>query len=153
VRNEADEGASRNAMVSVRIEDVRVPLAFRRIQAADLIGWQGDRNDQRLAEVIRAISVLLRRGSDPVPELSEASSAQAAASAQAQVLVRPAVPPSEQWLAELKRDLARYVGPVAHVMISRALRESASLQEIVEKLSGEIPNDAERRQFLKLHKL
>lgn len=153
VRNEADEGASRNAMVSVRIEDVRVPLAFRRIQAADLVGWQGDSSDRRLSEVIRAISALLQKGSDtaavPLPVSTSSPSPPVAARTPAGLTSSP----SEQWLAELKRDLARYVGPVANVMISRALRESATLQELVEKVGGQIPNDGERRQFLKSHRL
>ncbi len=153
VRNEADEGATRNAMVSVRIEDVRVPLAFRRIQAADLVGWRGDPSDQRLTEVIRAISVLLKKETNPAPALSEAPSLQPPAPSGAQKAVGLATPPSEQWLADLKRDLARHVGPVAQVMINRALRESATLPEVVQKLSGEIPTDTERRQFLKSHKI
>ncbi|MCG6870595.1 MAG: SUMF1/EgtB/PvdO family nonheme iron enzyme [Gammaproteobacteria bacterium] len=41
VRTEAEEGAHRGILVPVRIDDVRIPLAFRRIQAADLIGWNG----------------------------------------------------------------------------------------------------------------
>ena len=46
-------------MVSVRIEDVKLPLAFRRIQAADLIGWRGDPKDERLIELVQAIAAIL----------------------------------------------------------------------------------------------
>jgi hypothetical protein len=151
VRNEADEGACRNVMVSVRIEDVRVPLAFRRIQAADLCGWQGDANDQRLSDLIRAISALLKTQSETAP--ANFSPKGPSSIPRTTMSVSPQSPPSEQWLSELKRDLARYVGPVASVVVSRALRESATLQELVEKVGGEIPNDSERRQFLKSHKL
>lgn len=41
VRTEAEEGAKRGILVPIRIEDVEIPLAFRSIQAADLIGWDG----------------------------------------------------------------------------------------------------------------
>lgn len=42
VRNEAEEGAARDVLFPVLIEkDVRIPLAFRGIQAADLVGWDG----------------------------------------------------------------------------------------------------------------
>src|SRR5215211_8193119 len=41
VRTEAGEGADRQILVPVLIDDVKIPLAFRRIQAAKLIGWQG----------------------------------------------------------------------------------------------------------------
>ena len=139
VRNEADEGATRNAMVSVRIEDVRVPLAFRRIQAADLVGWRGDPSDQRLTEVIRAISALLKKETNPAPALSEVPSLQPPAPSGAQKAVGLATPPSEQWLADLKRDLARHVGPVAQVMINRALRESATLPEVVQSSAAKSP--------------
>src|SRR5262247_301666 len=39
VKVEADEGMNRNALVPVLIEEAKIPLAFRRIQAARLIGW------------------------------------------------------------------------------------------------------------------
>src|SRR5438067_3365800 len=38
VRNEAAEGARRKALIPVRLEDVRVPLAFRHLQSDDLFG-------------------------------------------------------------------------------------------------------------------
>ena len=40
VRTEADEGANRQILVPVLFDNVKIPLAFRRIQAANLIGWQ-----------------------------------------------------------------------------------------------------------------
>lgn len=148
VRNEADEGASRSQMVSVRIEDVKLPLAFRRIQAADLIGWRGDRNDERLIELIQAIASIL--GGHPQPAVEKFASAPSP-SVRPPVVVPtwPQGPPSEQWLSELKRDLAEYLGPVASIVVSRALRESASSKELLEKVCGEIPSESERKQFLK----
>ena len=42
VLNEAEEAAARNILVPLLIEeDVRIPLAFKRIQAANLVGWDG----------------------------------------------------------------------------------------------------------------
>jgi TIR domain len=43
VRAEAEEGALRGVLVPVMIEQAKIPLAFRRIQAADLMGWDGSR--------------------------------------------------------------------------------------------------------------
>ncbi|HEV7920743.1 MAG TPA: toll/interleukin-1 receptor domain-containing protein, partial [Thermoanaerobaculia bacterium] len=40
VQNEAAEAARRKALVPVRIEDVRLPLEFRRLQTADLLNWR-----------------------------------------------------------------------------------------------------------------
>ena len=51
VLDEASEGLSRNILVPVLIEQVRIPLGFRRIQAADLSGWNGDHQ----AEVFRRL--------------------------------------------------------------------------------------------------
>jgi TonB family protein len=145
VRNEADEGASRSQMVSVRIEDIKLPLAFRRIQAADLIGWRGDPSDARLSELVQAIAAIL--GDRTAERLAVPVSASALPPAA--VPVWPQGPPSEQWLAQLKRDLAGYLGPVASIVVSKALRESGSSQELLEKVSSEIPNEGERKQFLK----
>ena len=41
VRAEAEEGAAREVLVPVLIEAVKIPLAFRRIHAADLNEWDG----------------------------------------------------------------------------------------------------------------
>jgi hypothetical protein len=40
VQNEAAEAARKRSLVPVRIEDVRPPLEFRRLQTADLFDWQ-----------------------------------------------------------------------------------------------------------------
>lgn len=39
VRIEANEGAERGILAPALLEDVKIPLRFRRIQAANLIGW------------------------------------------------------------------------------------------------------------------
>ena len=156
VRSEADEGASRNVMVSVRIEDVKVPLAFRRIQAADLIGWSGDPNDERVTDLVQAIAVLLSAHAEPA-----AMGAAAAASAGSVGGAAPAVslppawpegPPSEKWFGELKRELAEYVGPVASVVINRALVKSRNVQDLLQRISVEIPNEHDRDEFMRLRR-
>jgi hypothetical protein len=40
VHNEADEGKRRNILVPVRMGDVKIPLGFRHLQAADLSEWK-----------------------------------------------------------------------------------------------------------------
>ena len=42
VKNEAALAAERGVLVPALIDSVRPPLEFRRRQAADLIGWDGD---------------------------------------------------------------------------------------------------------------
>jgi hypothetical protein len=61
VRSEADEGALRGALVPVLLEHVRIPLAFRRIQAADLVEWNGDRRDPNYLQLLADIATLLGR--------------------------------------------------------------------------------------------
>ena len=42
VKNEAAAAAERGVLVPALLDDVKLPLEFRRRQAADLIGWEGD---------------------------------------------------------------------------------------------------------------
>lgn len=58
VNTEAAEGKSRNILIPIRIEDVEIPLAFKRRQTADLINWNGEKTNasfQRILEDIRLI--------------------------------------------------------------------------------------------------
>lgn len=41
VRTEADEGERRGILIPILIDNVTIPLAFRRIEAANLVGWRG----------------------------------------------------------------------------------------------------------------
>ena len=41
VRDEADEGAERGSLVPVLIDEVRIPLGFRRFRAERLLDWDG----------------------------------------------------------------------------------------------------------------
>lgn len=46
VKTEAAEGKERNILIPVLIDDVRVPLEFRRIQTARLIDWRGESSSE-----------------------------------------------------------------------------------------------------------
>ena len=224
VRNEADVGACRNALISVLIENVTVPLAFRRVQAADLIGWKGDASDSRLTELLQAISHFLEGSprtaaavavgdgaaltrAEPLPVRFEPATMQAverhlaehvgpvahslvkASAARcvdlpglyqdlaqhvpssgresflsrrqnvvANLAVAELIPtsmpsygqqPSAEWLAELKEDLAMYLGPIARIVVHRAVPQASSLEDLVDRVSREIPNERDRLVFLK----
>ena len=41
-KNEATAAAERNVLVPALLDDVRIPLEFRRKQTANLIGWHGE---------------------------------------------------------------------------------------------------------------
>nr|HQU28100.1 toll/interleukin-1 receptor domain-containing protein [Nitrospirales bacterium] len=47
VHTEAAEGLRRRVLFPIRIDDVKIPLEFRRVQAADLIHWKGDHQDDQ----------------------------------------------------------------------------------------------------------
>src|SRR5262245_7191602 len=59
VKVEADEGMNRNALVPVLIEEAKIPLAFRRIQAARLIGWDGEPSHHELEVLFEAIEAIV----------------------------------------------------------------------------------------------
>jgi len=45
VREEAEDGLRRDILLPVQIDECQIPLGFRRIQAAQLIGWPRTRSD------------------------------------------------------------------------------------------------------------
>ncbi len=51
-------------------------------------------------------------------------------------------------LDRLKRDLAVYIGPMARIVVDRAARKAANLQQLYEALSSEIDTPKERAKFL-----
>jgi ubiquinone/menaquinone biosynthesis C-methylase UbiE len=59
VKEEAEEGKTQGKLVPILIESVNPPMGFRTIQAADLIGWNGNNNlpglQQLLAEMTKII--------------------------------------------------------------------------------------------------
>jgi hypothetical protein len=58
VHEEAERGRTR--LVSVLIDDAKLPLGFTSLQAIDLIGWQGGRVED-VGKLINAIAEVLRR--------------------------------------------------------------------------------------------
>lgn len=59
VLEEAEDGKNREILVPVLIEDIKPPRGFRRIQAADLIGWDGDTSSTNFDKLIADISGIL----------------------------------------------------------------------------------------------
>jgi hypothetical protein len=69
VQNEAAEALHRKALVPVRIEDVRPPLEFRRLQTADLIDWRKGFDSPDFDACITAIELLVdQTGTRPLPK-------------------------------------------------------------------------------------
>lgn len=60
VKTEAAEAASRGVLVPAVVENVALPLEFKRIQAAGLTGWNGDPNHPELKSLLNAIERVMR---------------------------------------------------------------------------------------------
>ncbi len=63
VQEEADRGLERNILIPVLIDNVRPPLGFGAVQAADLIGWDPAKSSPAFEKLITDISAVL--GSPP----------------------------------------------------------------------------------------
>src|SRR3954447_14578579 len=61
VRDEAEDGASRGILVPVLIDDVKIPLGFRRFQTVILPDWDGQQADHTaVSELLTAVARLLQ---------------------------------------------------------------------------------------------
>jgi hypothetical protein len=59
VKTEASEGDRRGIIIPVLIDDVKIPLAFRRIQAADLKDWVGKLPHLGFDNLLNAVTGIL----------------------------------------------------------------------------------------------
>src|SRR5688572_12919344 len=84
VREEADEGRRREILIPVLIDDVRPPLGFGRIQAADLRRWDGSEASDGFDKLVADIEALLG------PVAPQHVSGPAASQVQSPVTVPPA---------------------------------------------------------------
>jgi serine/threonine-protein kinase len=57
-------------------------------------------------------------------------------------------PLSEDVLAEARRKLAPFIGPVAKILVDRTARKAHTAEELYSLLAREIPSDRERQSFL-----
>jgi len=64
VQEEADRGRERNILIPVLIDNVRPPLGFGAIQAADLISWEPTQSSPEFEKLISDLSAIL--GSSPL---------------------------------------------------------------------------------------
>ena len=61
VKTEASEGDRRGILIPVLIDDVKIPLAFRRMQAADLKDWVGKLPHPGFDNLLKAVAGILGR--------------------------------------------------------------------------------------------
>ena len=59
VKEEVNEGFQRRILVPILIDDVRIPLGFRRIQAARLVNWRGKLPDPEFDMLLKSVRQIL----------------------------------------------------------------------------------------------
>ena len=71
VKNEAAVAAERGALVPARIDDVKLPLEFRRKQTTDLVDWDGDPTHEGFQALCNGIASRIGgTGSTPLPPIT-----------------------------------------------------------------------------------
>jgi hypothetical protein len=60
VRAEAAEGMRRGILVPAFLENVKIPLEFRRIQAANLTSWNGSVGDPKFDQFLQSVAMLMQ---------------------------------------------------------------------------------------------
>ena len=65
VKTEATEGLEKGTLLPVLLDDVRLPLSFRRVQAANLVGWPDDSESSHYDDLILRIRELVPKGIEP----------------------------------------------------------------------------------------
>jgi hypothetical protein len=70
VKDEAEDGNRRGVLVPASIEEVRVPLGFRRLQTANLVGWKGDSTSPEFRQFVEAVRVNVGQGASPSKPIS-----------------------------------------------------------------------------------
>ena len=103
VRSEAAEGARRGILVPAFLEAAKIPLEFRRVQAANLTSWNGDPADPEFEQFIRSISTLIEAEAPTRPPIASPRIAEPTFDTFAS-LPRPAAP--EQRQATQRRSYA-----------------------------------------------
>ncbi len=68
VIDEAESGKQNGRLVSVRIDDVEMPLGFRQSQAATLTDWPGDVEHAEFQLLIRRLQSLIPSGATPAAQ-------------------------------------------------------------------------------------
>lgn len=160
VKTESAEAMRRKALIPVLIDDTKIPLEFRRLQAADLSQWHGEPDHPELLNFMRSLETHVRSARNPVPPASGANREASASSesvptqtafrgapteSQPQVPLRQGI--SQNALIALGALVAVVVGGAAYSVFNAkegaAVRDNAGAEhqrttkEIVQKAADE----------------
>ncbi len=95
VKTEAAEGARRQILVPVLLDAVKLPLEFRRLQAADLTSWDGSPDHREFRKLAQAVALLVAPSAQPGSDAAVPPAA-ATASDAAPRTPQPAVGPRDR---------------------------------------------------------
>lgn len=99
VIDEAESGKQNGRLVSVRIDDVEMPLGFRQLQAATLVDWRGESEHPEFQLLTRRLRALIPSGADLPP--AEARENEPREKEPRESEPRAHEPPPESFLARL----------------------------------------------------
>jgi hypothetical protein len=68
VVNEAGAAADRGVLVPALIAQTDIPFEFRRIQAADLIGWEPSAHSESFNQLVEAVAAAVKTPPKPAPQ-------------------------------------------------------------------------------------
>lgn len=73
VKTEASEGLQRRVLVPVLADEVKIPLEFRRIQAASLVAWDGSQAHPEFAKLCASIEAVMGAPAPAAPKPAAAA--------------------------------------------------------------------------------
>jgi hypothetical protein len=71
VKTEAQEGYDRRCLIPILIDDAPIPIAFRRLQTANLSSWNGSDADPQFKKLIKDITSILSHQQDSLQSTVE----------------------------------------------------------------------------------
>ena len=98
VRVEAEEGLGKGALFPVKIDPVKIPIAFRLNQAVDLVGWEGDPAHPEFQHLVQSIKEKIGQGEN-WSEAVQLEPAPATPVVEPKPEPEPVVTPIEVWSA------------------------------------------------------
>jgi class 3 adenylate cyclase len=63
-----------------------------------------------------------------------------------------AVPLDPALVDKARADLAHYIGPMAHIVVTRAAKTASTIQDLYANVADQIPDGPERQRFLEAHR-
>ena len=145
VKTEAAEAMQRKALIPTLIEPgVRIPLEFRRLQAADLSKWGGDRSDPQLAQFFASIEAAVGRSGAPRTDAA-AARAEPVRAVEQSVRAQAAPSPAPQAAPSARKWSPATIGLIAGAVVV-VIAIGAYLQHASTRDRAEQAQDDARRQ-------